>query len=113
MTRARPEQAIAPAPPSLALLGDRLLVTRQEAAHIVCCRDTAQFQREVRQGIWPKPVRPGRWDLQSLRDRVAFLAGRVPASAVESDDLAEELASWQPPANDRKTRRPSSSRAGS
>lgn len=74
---------------------DPIVITRDEAARRVGCRHGAQFVREVRRGIWPKPIAPGRWDLASLDRRVAELAGRVPASPPD-EAWREELRAWQP-----------------
>ena len=42
-----------------------MAMTVEEAAHYVGCRSTQQFRREIKAGIWPRPIvpnsRPQRW----------------------------------------------------
>jgi len=45
-------------------------LTVEEAAHYVGCWSTPQFRREVKSGIWPRPIapnsRPQRWSIFQL-----------------------------------------------
>ena len=53
-------------------------LTVEEAAHYVGCWSTPQFRREVKSGIWPRPIapnsRPQRWSIfqldQALRGQI-------------------------------------------
>lgn len=70
------------------------LIDKVEAARLCAGGDVVRFRRDVRRGIWPRPIRPGFWDRQALRDRLDTIAGRVPASRDEG--WREELRAWQP-----------------
>lgn len=54
----------------------RLVVLETEAAHIVGARNIDQFRREVKAGIWPKPIvdsklwRYRRWSVPQLLARL-------------------------------------------
>lgn len=57
---------------------DRAVLPRGEAAAYVGCKDTAQFVREVKRGIWPAPIinsRPPRWAKAALDRRIEARAG--------------------------------------
>ncbi len=60
-----------------------------EAARFVGCKNPKQFQREVDEGIWPKPLpiksRPKRWSVEALKQRVAEMTG-IATNAYDSDD---------------------------
>lgn len=59
------------------------MLTASEAVELVGCKDRPQFMREVRAGIWPKPIvnsRPPRWSRAALEHRIADLAGFGAAS---------------------------------
>ena len=47
-----------------------MALTVEEAANYVGCRSAQQFRREVKAGIWPRPIapnsRPQRWSLFQL-----------------------------------------------
>ena len=47
-----------------------MALTVEESAHYVGCRSTQQFRREVKAGIWPRPIapdsRPQRWSIFQL-----------------------------------------------
>ena len=47
-----------------------MALTVEEAANYVGCRSTQQFRREVKAGIWPRPIapnsRPQRWSIFQL-----------------------------------------------
>ena len=71
------------------------LIPKAEAARLCAGGDTTMFLRDVRRGLWPRPVRPGFWDRQALRDRLDTMAGRVPASRPD-EAWRGELQAWQP-----------------
>jgi hypothetical protein len=47
-----------------------MAMTAEEAANYVGCRSTQQFRREIKAGIWPRPIapnsRPQRWSIFQL-----------------------------------------------
>ena len=56
-----------------------------EAARLVGCKNTKQFKREVKAGIWPGPLpinsRPERWSTEALKCKVNELARLAPQSS--------------------------------
>lgn len=68
---------------------DPLSLPIDEAAQFVGCKNPKQFQREVDEGIWPKPLpinsRPKRWSVEALKQRVAELAG-ITTKTNDNDD---------------------------
>ena len=54
-------------------------IPADEAAEMVGCKNPKQFQREVDEGIWPKPLpinsRPRRWSVEALKRKANELAG--------------------------------------
>jgi len=51
-------------------MSDSKVLTAEQAAEYVGCKNARQFRREVGRGIWPTPIarfsRPQRWSKQHL-----------------------------------------------
>lgn len=73
---------------------EQQVLTPDEAARLVGCKNAAQFLREVRAGHWPKPLpiksRPLRWSRAAIERRLAQMSG-FPASS----DAAGTEPSWR------------------